>query len=370
MADIDWDANPVRSWRFRFDLVQPLDMTKVIGQLEGVDISSVTITEDWDSDTQVQAKLTFYGDGGDSYDRNAFVRIVAMLADGSYEEPLGTFIPRNDAVSVDNSVRKTTLTLESVIYGISREHMVNGLTIAQGASAQGAWRNIFNKLKRQYKELSGYYNKTYSAAQFIERGTTYLDALYQLMDDSNNRLSVDGNGYVCVQYRRQARYADSTFTVDAASSNVLNGVSRSSNELSRASGIVAIANKTVDKEDKAISALLTTTGRSRSKIGYMETSKQSYSDLEPFTLDNLRAEAQQDMMQEASESLEWSFDMLFNPAVKIGAIGTYIGLDDLSEYTGSHKVICTARDIKLSDMTCSITLKSAYSYYFGQYHDN
>lgn len=365
---IDWDNMPARQWRFRFDLVQPLDMTKVVGELEGVDASSVTITEDWDSDTQAQAKLTFYGNGGSTYDRNAFVRIVAMLADGSYEEALGTFIPRNDAVTVENGIRKTTLTLESTIYGMSREHMPNGLTIAAGASAQSVWRQIFNKLGRQYRELSGWQNRNYSVAQYIDRGTTYLDALKQIMDDSNNRLSVDGNGYVTIWRRRQYRYEDETFKIDANSSNVANGVSRSSNELSRISGLVAIANKTENNVDKSISALLETGARTRAQIGYLETKKQTYSDLNPFDVATLQSRAFNDMATEASEDLEWTFDMLYNPQVQIGMIGSYIALDDLAEYTGSHKVICTGRDIKLSNMTMSVTLKSVYSYYFGVYH--
>lgn len=367
MATIDW-TQPLRQWTFKFELVQPLDMSKVVGELEGVDVSSVSITEDYDSDTQSQAKLTFYGDGGETYNRNAFVRIVASLADGSYSEALGTFIPRDDEVSNENGVRKTTLTLESVIYGMSREHMANGLTIYAGASCQKCWRQILGNLSRQYRELQPN-NRNYSQALFIDRGETYLDALFQVMDDSNNKLGVDGNGYVTIRPRTMPRNASETFSINCSNGTVLNGVSRKSNELSRPGGAVGIASQSVDGNEQELGALVTNeNARTRAQVGYLETAKKTFSDLSPFNQSTLRAQTAQYMYEESSEQVEWTLDMLYDPTVKCGEVGSFVGLEDLAEYEGSQKVLCTAREINLETMTVSLTLKSVYSYYFGQYH--
>lgn len=357
---IDWTKLNKR-WTFDFYLVAPLALTNS-EELQGVDISSVSITEDYLSDTRVQAKLSYY-DTGQVVDRNKFVRIVAKLEDEGYSVMLGTFIPTSDDVSIENGVRKTTLTLESTLYGISKEILYSAWVCTKGSTAQTNWRKILSNIERKYREKSNFGNRTYTQAVITEAGETVLSALYACMDFSDNRLGVDGDGYITIEARDMPRYKTESFNIDVTAGMVANGIVRSSNELSRPGHAVV---KATNGKNVLYGNWYNPNSRKRAQIGYVQSVYKTMSDVETFTQSSLNSLAAQLGQEEGTEDLTWEITTPYMP-ISAGDVGTISNVDDIAEYQGVNKVLVKERELDLSTMTQKLTLRSVYSYYFNTY---
>lgn len=371
---IDWSRPTKRKWKFKFELVPPNKLNDSYGELDNVDISSVSITEGYYTDTRIQGKLTYYGE---NLYRQAYIRIIATDTVSGYSEELGTFIPTSDDVTMEGSIVKTTLNLESVLYGISQQKLqskwvarngmyavANIITILGDKCGMGTYDGSQWEMEcDKHNQRVGVTSKLLTQDAFVDAGSSVLELLYGLCNASSNRLDVDGHGRVLFYTYTAPSQRDPTFTITANSENsvVLDGVTRSSNYLEMASQVTVHSKQTVDNVEKEISSTQTGTGRlSLAQRGYIVGKYYDLSDMSPFTQARADQLAKQHLTTAQNENIEWTLTTEYMP-IYTGDVGYLEGLNDNYNYGAKKKVFVKSRDIDLATMTQKLTLKLASS---------
>lgn len=175
-------------------MVDPHSLDRVIGLLEGVYLPGTSVTEGYYTDTRVSAKVSTVGDDG--YVSDAWLRIVHSVPDEGYSEELFCG-PVTDASSDDESgVTKTKYSLDSNLYTIKDDLLVNGFSIGRGGRLKMAVDQLLSMCGRE-RDLSKMQDKVIQAPVMYERGDSALSDLFD-MCDGTNRVSVDGHGRVTV----------------------------------------------------------------------------------------------------------------------------------------------------------------------------
>jgi hypothetical protein len=377
---IDWSRPTKRKWKFKFELVPPNKLNDSYGELDNVDISSVSITEGYYTDTRIQGKLTYYGENPH---RQAYIRIIATDTVSGYSEELGTFIPTSDDVTMEGSIVKTTLNLESTLYGISQQKLqtawVNkyGMTIFSNIAnilqnkcnmtlavlgGNDSWKDDVDRHGNDYSASP--HDGMLSSSAICDAGSSILELLYGIANATpKNRIDVDGHGRVLVYPYYTPSQRDPTFTITANSENsvVLDGVTRSSNYLERASQVTVHAKQTVNNAEKVFLSTQTATGEmSLAQRGYIVGKYYDVSDMSPFTQAEATRRAKAHLTTAQNENIEWTLTTEYMP-IYTGDVGYLEGLNDNYNYGAKKKVFVKSRDIDLATMTQKLTLKLASS---------
>jgi hypothetical protein len=362
---IDWSRPTKRKWKFKFELVPPNKLNDSYGELDNVDISSVSITEGYYTDTRIQGKLTYYGEN--PY-RQAYIRIIATDTVSGYSEELGTFIPTSDDVTMEGSIVKTTLNLESVLYGISQQKLQSAWSLTAGGSSYTTHLSQILSKKCNIELHSDFINMTtpngsIPSQAVTDAGSSVLALVFAICNTAKFRLSVNGHGEVWIHEYTAPSQRDPTFTITANSENsvVLDGVTRSSNYLEMASQVTVHSKQTVDNVEKEISSTQTGTGRlSLAQRGYIVGKYYDLSDMSPFTQARADQLAKQHLSTAQNENIEWTLTTEYMP-IYTGDVGYLEGLNDNYNYGAKKKVFVKSRDIDLATMTQKLTLKLASS---------
>lgn len=369
----DWTKPTERRWVFDFQLIPPNKLNDRWGSLEKVDVSSVSITEGYYTDTRIQSKMTYY-DVLSADRRQAYIRIVAKDTTTGYTENLGTFIPTSDDVTMEDGVQKTTVNLESILYGISMQKLQTEWVSKTGVTAYTNLINILiNKCAMSYSSGSYTYNfdkhGAYSGksrdvqipqSAMCEAGKSILELMYGICNYANLRLDVDGSGRV-LWYPYDPPSTRSpiyTITVNSEDSIVLDGVTRSSNYLEMASQVTVHAKNDEEKEYRSTQ---TATGRlSLAQRGYIVGKYYDLNEMSPFTQDRATQLAKQYLSTSTNENAEWTLTTEYMP-IYTGDVLTLEGLKDNYGYGKAQKVFVKNRELDLATMTQKLTLKLASS---------
>lgn len=357
----DWTALANRRWMFDFRLIPPNRLNDDLGTLENVDISSVSITEGYYTDTRIQGKLTYYGENPN---RQAYIRIIAKDTSTGYTEELGTFIPTSDDVSMEGGIVKTTLNLESVLYGISMQKLQRTWVCKYNNSAKSHLYAIFQD-KCNFTNLEEFVIDTTVNMELPENaicnaGSSILELIYGICNAANYRLSVDGHGCVWVKLYVAPSQKEATFTITANSDDsiVLDGVTRSSNYLEMASQVTVHATNGNNQE---IISTQNATGRlSVAQRGYVVGKYYDQSSMSPFTQARADQLAKEYLAKATNENMEWTLTTEYMPIVA-GDVGYLEGLNDNYSYGTRKKVLVKSRELDLATMTQKLTLKLASS---------
>lgn len=362
-----------QNWKFDFLLVQPNNLTNIIGKIDNVDISSVTITESYYTDTRTQARLEYYGEISN---RQAYVKIVATETNSGYTKTLGVFIPTSDNAIMENGIKKTTLNLESILYGIAQNVFETDWVCEKGSSAQDAMGNILvNKCSitpyNWFMFLLGDDSesdipplgnaKTYFPNNYvIDASTSVLQGLFAIANTCDCRIGVTNTGYV--YWTPYVAPSDRTlsFTIDVSSSDsiTIDGISRSSNYLSMASKIVVRAKE----GGTTVCAIAYYSGDSRLSLanrGYYVAKFYDLESVTPFTSERVKQIASEYRSRTGKRNIEWELTTSFMP-IHAGDVGTLRGTQD-APYSSPRKVLVKNKEINLSTMTQKLTLKIATS---------
>ena len=125
---MDW-RNLNRTDRIRVQQLDPATRA-VLGEVEGIDLSSATIEAAYYSDTRTSGKLTVRGEG---WQRGAFLRIIHEVPEWDYSRTLGTYVVTDDAAERNNGAWSYELTLQSVLYAFDQDRLLRPWTVAKNA---------------------------------------------------------------------------------------------------------------------------------------------------------------------------------------------------------------------------------------------
>lgn len=190
---IDWrDTDRIDDWRV--DMVDPNDLSRVLGSLSGV--TALSLDLGYYADTRAGAKVETLGDDG--YVANSMLRIVHSVASWGYTEPLFTGFVTGAEESVDNGTRKASYTLSSALYGVGGDLFAGPFTMGVGGTTLQAVDAILKGCGRPYRLLLAN-DYRFTSARMWEAASSKLSALFDIVNLASDRLSVDGEGYVTVE---------------------------------------------------------------------------------------------------------------------------------------------------------------------------
>lgn len=345
-----------KRWRITYQMVTPASPDSTMGALEGVEPSSATITEAYYTDTRVQAKLSYVGDG---WVRQAFVRIIAELPEEGYRAELGTFLATSDKAELKDGAWTTTLELESMLYALDAQSGINPWTVAAGSLALSAMTQMLKNCHRPYSVLDARDYRLGSTVVY-ETGTTYLARLFDLADMSGNRLDVDGHGRVTVSPYTLPSQRPETFTIDlkAADGMALNGLTRTSGYLEVPTECIVYHREGSDDSQTEVRGYASNDGRvSFGSRGYVITKVVQLSDLSPATPQAATQKAKEHLAAASGDSIEWTVTTEYMP-IHAGDVGWLQNTGD-PVYPYRLKVMVKNLELELEHMTMKLTLKLA-----------
>ena len=352
----DWSRLGKR-WRVRAVQVSPTNMDRVIGELADVDMTSATVTENYYSDTRVQASLAFLGD---AWERQSWVRILAEIPEEGYSCELGTFYAGADDASESNGTWKTSLALDSALSALDQKALLGCYVISAGSMVKPALTRLIGWCGRTYADCgAGDYRITSDVV--YDTGESVLSCLYDMADLCGIRLDVDGHGRVTLEPYVEPRNRPETFVIDMGSADSIahDGVSRTSNYLEIPTECVVIYTSGSGDGEVRIEATATNeSGRvGWGQRGYAVTKVVSLSEMSPETWNRAAQIARERLDRSSNESAEWELTTEYMP-IRIGAVGVLRNAGD-PYYPGDRKVMVKSREINLADMTMKLTLKLA-----------
>ena len=355
----DW-SELKHTWDISIIQLSPANMKDVWGELEGVDLSSVQISEGYYTDTRVQAKLSYYDA---ERIRQAFIQIKASVPEWGYSTTLGTFLPTNDDVSYSGGALKTTLNLESMLYALDVQAMASPWVIKKGTNFNTFATQLLKTCNRPWvnKSMTGY---TYGSNVSYGVGTSYLSALYDGCSTSNNRLNVRGDGNVTIEPYILPSRRTPVFTLDLTDEKSItqDGVTRSSDYLSLPTDCVVYYNRDSENVTDVVKGYASNGGRyAFGQRGYIVTKVVSVSEEPTGGATALANKAKTLLAQSSVENVQWEVTTEFMP-IHAGDVGYLQGMTrDISPYNTRQLVMVKNVELELNHMTMKLTLKSANS---------
>lgn len=213
MAQPDWTRGDL-SHRMYVQLVDPLDLTSVRGELKNV-VRAGQCDYAYYSDTRTGARISTFGEDG--WDGSAAMRIRHIVSDYTgdlWEETLGTYYVTACSWSEDNG-RETDYTLSGTLHGLETNVTPRAYTVNKGAKALDVVRNIMRITSRPFYIEGGARNYTFSRATVYEAGKSYLSILFDVVNRANDRMSVVRDGRVVISPYTAPSQTSPTFEVDA-----------------------------------------------------------------------------------------------------------------------------------------------------------
>ena len=341
--------------RMRAFMVEPNRLDNTLGELTGVKWDSCSVEAGYYMDTRTTAKLVL--DDG-NWDGRAWVRLVYETEEGQSE--IGTYIVVDDPTDDSTGRSECQLSLNSVLFALSRRPAEVPWTIGQGATATRTLSKLLEWYGCDYS-LRGLKEYTAAKAYTFERGKSVLSWLFAIANNTGNRVDVTGHGTVTVSERVSPASIPQAFTLDRSDPRglVIGGVHRESDHLTTP-GRVVVHHQTSDGKD--IVAYADATGEaSPSNRGYLVSIFQSVSDLSPETYSQALRLAKEKLSKQGTALTEWTVSVPYLPVWEGTGI-TFLPND--AAFAGARK--CFVKSLSMTDLhlnrpTMQLTLKECAS---------
>lgn len=364
MTAYDW-RDTTHTDKLIFQMVSPTDLNSSLGELEGVELGSASLTGGYYTDTRTSGKLTVIGE---NWVRGSFIRIIHQIPEWDYESELGTFLVTNDDRERENGVWAYELTLQSMLFGLSTDKLVKPWVIAKNAMMLKAAAQCLNNAGRAY-DFTGAVDYQFRGARVMETGTDRLEIMFALAKLGNNRLDVDGHGNVTLsKYVTPASKAP-VWRIDLADRRgvAMDGLSGSTDFLEMPNIVGVAYTYNTEKNGKSIQQEITASAHVSSDNphagavrGYNVVDFRSLSEMTPETAARAQQLANQYLKNDAVEHVEWQLSTIYLPIWEGDTVELVIA-DGEEAYQGIRHCLVKNVELKLSDMTMQLTLKETSS---------
>ena len=196
---MDW-TDTGYSYSIGVNVVHQTNVDNTLGSLSGVQLSGMSITENYYSDSRVQAKVTTIVKDGDSdgYVKNARLRIILSVPERDLIEELMTGYVSDMVEASEHGYTKRTYTLEGTIWGLLDHKIADPITIGKGAKMITIWSSLMKTLTKMQYSTEGAQDTAFSNVILYEPGTALSTILFEL-SSGYDRMDVDGHGVVTLR---------------------------------------------------------------------------------------------------------------------------------------------------------------------------
>lgn len=320
MAEPDWTRRDI-DHRVRVELVDPLNLTTVRGELRGVQPAGrVTLGYYTDNRTTASIRTTNPVGEGDGWDGLAAMRIRHVVSDYTgdiWEEVLGTWYVTDARWSDADGARTWEYTLKGTPYGLATNVTPRAYTLAKGKRALDAMKAIFKTTSRPYRIYGGARDWAPSSALAYDAGKSYLSILFDLCNRSQNRLGVDPDGFVTIRPYTAPSQTAPSYSV-AASGDGADGMFVAGS-LTGAPAWLGLPERVIVSAKQGNSVITGTavapsgTVQRHSRRGYCVDDFRSVTNLSPFTQRQADALASRYLVSADTEERECGHEMRYRP---------------------------------------------------------
>lgn len=363
-ALMDW-RDITRTDKILVQMVNPTNIDAVMGELEGVDLSSSSLTAGYYTDTRTSGKIRVVGEG---WQRGSMVRIVHQIPEWNYVNELGTYFVTNDDRTRERGEWLYDLTLQSRLFGLSTDMIVRPWVIAKNAMMQKAAAQCLNAPGFPY-DFSGANDYRFKSARVMETGTDRLSIMFALCQTANNRLDVDGHGRVLMRKYVNPKNRTPIFRIDLNDPRgvAVDGLSGTTDYL-QLPDVVGVCyrynttknGKSVQQEINASARVSESSPQAHGVRGYTVTDFRQLNEMTPATAAQAQKLAQQYLVNDSVEHVEWQLNTVYLPIWQGDVVDLVID-DGQERYQGNRRCLVKNVELKLDDMSMQLTLKEVAS---------
>lgn len=336
-------------------MVSPQNPSDVLGILEGVDLGRSSIDAAYYTDTRTSGRL--YVVNG-NWERGTFLRVVARI--GDCETVLGTYLVADDSASYANGGWVRELTLHSMLYALSTDKAVKPWTVAKGASAMKAARQMLDGAGKPYR-IDG--NDHVAAdATVYDSGTSVLERIMSLAYMADNRIDVMPDGTISISKYIDPSVKPAAFEIDLSDPNgiAVDGLQLSTDYLSMPTRFAVAYRWNEGSGDsrvqKEYSAYADRSGSNSSAArGWTVTDFRVMDETEYSGQSSVQAAADKALAASA-EQVEWKLKTMFIPVWEGDTVDLIVP-DAPKGYSGRRHCLIKNIGINLSDLSLDFTLK-------------
>lgn len=356
----DWLKHNYHS-EIRVDMVDPHDLTKVLGTLEGVDLADSSLSWGYYADTRVSGTISTIDD---NYIDHSLLRIVHLIPEWNYEQPLATLWVKGDDTEYTKGAWKTSYDLMSAMATLQNDYTTVPLTVDSGAMYIDVVKHLLEGASRPYK-INNPRDYRFQRARVYEMGDSRMSNIFDMTTATKNRVTVDPYGYVTINRwdTPSEREPSMVLDLEGERTNALEGISRSSDRLQTENMVIVSAGS----EDNTVVGWAKSNGsESFAARGYTLAKVVSLESLSPLTKARADQEAESRLKSAVLASTEWSFESLYLPLTEGDVIMVNV---PTGKYGGAYKCLVKNVELSLEHMTISLKLKDIQQGYVEDSED-
>lgn len=280
---MDW-TNTAYTIDLGATLIDPLNVNKKIGDLKGIIFDGLDITENYNADSRIQAKLATVTpiDQSDGYKNNARIRIILSIPDRAWSKELITGYVSDIKVSQEANYIKREYTIESTMWGLLNHRLATPVTINKGSNMINIWTDLMTRQTKMQYSTTGAQNRTFNNTIIYEPGTVLATLLFEI-SEGYSRMDVDGHGRIILKRYIAPSKQTPSRTIDLTDERglVYGSFTKSSSEWSTSGREIVTATITgKNNSQQVIAGYYDAPANHRSSIktrGYLVSQSTSYS---------------------------------------------------------------------------------------------
>ena len=213
MAGIDW-TDTGYSYLVEVLVVNQTNVDLVEGVLEGFVYQGATVTENYNSDSRVQAKIsTIVREGtSDGYKKHCRLRIVLSIPSRNWSEEFVTGYVTNITEKTEHGYTKRDYTIEGTMWGLIEHKIVSPIIIGKNAGLLKIFSDTMKLTKMQFT-TSKAQQRIFTKETVYEVGTNLSTVFFELASGTN-RLDNTGHGVVELKKYVEPSKREADRTVD------------------------------------------------------------------------------------------------------------------------------------------------------------
>jgi len=182
------------------NVVHQTNVDYTLGTLSGVQLEGLSVTDKYDSDSRVQAKVTTMMREGESdgYIKNARLRIILTIPEQGWSEELITGYVSDVDEDDNHQYIKRTYTIEGTIWGLLEHKTKDPITISKGAKMLNVWTSLLSSQTKMQYNIDGAQDHSFNNTILYEPGVNLSTVLFEL-SESYDRMGVDGHGRITLR---------------------------------------------------------------------------------------------------------------------------------------------------------------------------
>lgn len=311
---MDW-MDKKREDVFSYEMVDPFSLDSTRGYLDGVISGSPSLTFGYDTNTRVSGSLEAIPKNYVDY---SLIRIYHDVPKWGYHNELGTFFVSDRNGSYGQRTYKRTFNLTSMLDRISEDALVNNFCIAQDQNAHQMLTNLLNLYAVPFTMDSYLNNKVYTGAIVYEVGENVLETVLDIAAEANIDVNVNGHGTVILSnHVIPSKTSTPVFYFGDNNGTIDGEISENIDLFGTVNRVVAYSSKTENDNEMMVSGYAdrsTDSISSYNKLGRRNTAVESISDLEPFSNEGARSQANNILIAEHDDTpIEYTFSGLYIP---------------------------------------------------------